>query len=87
MDDADELLMLYDGPTAVLDGRDLPSIAKFMKSPQCKRVFVMVRIFFAFHTCSDILWATLQLGAGEASTGGTSLWHFTHPLTPICWQA
>ncbi|PIL22456.1 hypothetical protein GSI_15144 [Ganoderma sinense ZZ0214-1] len=42
MDDADELLMLYDGPTVVLDDRDLPSIAKFMKSPQCKRVFVML---------------------------------------------
>ena len=42
MDDADELLMLYDGPTTVLEGRDLPSIAKYMKSPQCKRVFVMV---------------------------------------------
>ena len=42
MDDADELLMLYDGPTTVLEGRDLSSIAKYMKSPQCKRVFVMV---------------------------------------------
>ncbi|TBU44450.1 hypothetical protein BD309DRAFT_958356 [Dichomitus squalens] len=40
MDD-DELLMLYDGPTMVLEGRDLPSIAKYMKSPQCKRIFVM----------------------------------------------
>lgn len=46
MDDADELLMLYDGPTTVLDDRDLPSIAKFMKSPQCKRVIVMVRTLF-----------------------------------------
>ena len=42
MDDSDELLMLYDGPTTVLEGRDIPSIAKYMKSPQCKRVFVMV---------------------------------------------
>ncbi|KAI1793371.1 DHS-like NAD/FAD-binding domain-containing protein [Ganoderma leucocontextum] len=42
MDDTDELLMLYDGPTTILDGRDLPSITRFMKSPQCKRVFVML---------------------------------------------
>ena len=42
MDDADELLMLYDGPTSILEGRDLPSIAKFIKSPKCQRIFVMV---------------------------------------------
>ncbi|KAI0755058.1 DHS-like NAD/FAD-binding domain-containing protein [Daedaleopsis nitida] len=42
MDDSDELLMLYDGPTAVLEGRDLPSIAKFMKSEQCQRISVML---------------------------------------------
>ncbi|KAI0770212.1 DHS-like NAD/FAD-binding domain-containing protein [Fomes fomentarius] len=42
MDDPDELLMLYDGPTTVLEGRDLPSIAKFIKSPQCQRIFVML---------------------------------------------
>ena len=43
MDDPDELLMLYDGPTAILEGRDIASVAKYMKSPQCKQVFVMVR--------------------------------------------
>ncbi|TBU62223.1 DHS-like NAD/FAD-binding domain-containing protein [Dichomitus squalens] len=53
MDD-DELLMLYDGPTMVLDGRDLPSIAKYMKSPQCKRIFVMVRIFAGVSTAAGI---------------------------------
>ena len=43
MDDPDELLMLYDGPTAILEGRDIASVARYMKSPQCKQVFVMVR--------------------------------------------
>ena len=42
MDDSDELLMLYDGPTSVLEDRDLASIARYMQSPECKRVFVMV---------------------------------------------
>ncbi|KAH9922865.1 DHS-like NAD/FAD-binding domain-containing protein [Epithele typhae] len=42
MDDEDELLMLYDGPTVVLEDRDVRSIAKYMKSPQCKRVFVIL---------------------------------------------
>ena len=43
MDDPDELLMLYDGPTAILEGRDIASVARYMKSPRCKQVFVMVR--------------------------------------------
>ena len=43
MDDPDELLMLYDGPTSVLEGRDVESVAKYMRSPQCKQVFVIVR--------------------------------------------
>ena len=45
MDD-DELLMLYDGPTSVLEGRDLASIAKYIQSPQCKQVFVIVRAIY-----------------------------------------
>ena len=44
MDDPDELLMLYDGPTAILEGRDIASVARYMKSPRCKQVFVMVRL-------------------------------------------
>ncbi|KAI9058267.1 DHS-like NAD/FAD-binding domain-containing protein [Trametes sanguinea] len=32
MDDSDELLMLYDGPTKVLETRDIPGVAKYMKS-------------------------------------------------------
>ncbi|RDX42636.1 DHS-like NAD/FAD-binding domain-containing protein [Lentinus brumalis] len=42
MDDNDELLMLYDGPTTILEGRDIASVAKYMKSPQCKQVFVIL---------------------------------------------
>ena len=64
MDDADELLMLYDGPTTVLEGRDLASIAKYMKSPQCKRVFVMVGTF-----------AGLLLRAAEVSRSSARVRH------------
>ncbi|KAI0365714.1 DHS-like NAD/FAD-binding domain-containing protein [Pilatotrama ljubarskyi] len=42
MDDPDELLMLYDGPTKVLESRDVVGIAKYMKSEQCRRVFVLL---------------------------------------------
>ncbi|KAJ3002929.1 hypothetical protein NUW54_g5583 [Trametes sanguinea] len=37
-----ELSAPYDGPPEVLEARDLPSIAKYMKSPECRRVFVML---------------------------------------------
>ncbi len=33
----------YEGPTEVLDARDIKSIAKYMKSDTCRTVFVMVR--------------------------------------------
>ncbi|KAI0354881.1 DHS-like NAD/FAD-binding domain-containing protein [Trametes cingulata] len=42
MDDPDELLMLYDGPTKILESRDVAGIAKYMNSEQCRRVFVLV---------------------------------------------
>ncbi|RPD62314.1 NAD-dependent deacetylase sirtuin-2 [Lentinus tigrinus ALCF2SS1-7] len=32
----------YEGPTELLEGRDIPSIAKYMKSDLCKKVFVML---------------------------------------------
>ncbi|OSD07303.1 NAD-dependent deacetylase sirtuin-2 [Trametes coccinea BRFM310] len=32
----------YDGPPEVLEAKDLPSIAKYMKSPACRRVCVML---------------------------------------------
>ena len=33
----------YEGPTEVLDGRDVRAIVKYMKSRECRKVFVMVR--------------------------------------------
>ncbi|OJT08098.1 NAD-dependent protein deacetylase hst2-1 [Trametes pubescens] len=32
----------HDGPPEVLEERDLASVAKYMKSPECRRVFVML---------------------------------------------
>ncbi|KAI0699319.1 DHS-like NAD/FAD-binding domain-containing protein [Cerioporus squamosus] len=32
----------YEGPPEVLESKDIPSIAKYMKSEQCKKVFVML---------------------------------------------
>lgn len=32
----------YDGPPEVLEAKDLSSVAKYMKSAECRRVFVMV---------------------------------------------
>ena len=32
----------YEGPPEVLEGRDIPSLAKYIKSENCKNVFVMV---------------------------------------------
>ena len=37
-----ELSTAYEGPPEILESRDIPSIAKYMKSEQCKQVFVMV---------------------------------------------
>ncbi|KAI8971169.1 DHS-like NAD/FAD-binding domain-containing protein [Trametes punicea] len=37
-----EISAPYDGPPEVLVARDLPSIAKYIKSPECRRVFVML---------------------------------------------
>ncbi|TBU27200.1 DHS-like NAD/FAD-binding domain-containing protein [Dichomitus squalens] len=34
----------YEGPTEVLEGRDVRSIVKYMKSKECRKVFVMVRV-------------------------------------------
>ncbi|KAI0822344.1 DHS-like NAD/FAD-binding domain-containing protein [Trametes gibbosa] len=42
MDDPDELLMLYDGPTKILESRDVAGIAKYMNSEQCRKVFVLL---------------------------------------------
>lgn len=42
MDDPDELLMMYDGPTKILESRDVAGIARYMESEQCKRIFVLV---------------------------------------------
>ncbi|KAI0670869.1 DHS-like NAD/FAD-binding domain-containing protein [Trametes maxima] len=39
MDDPDELLMMYDGPTKILESRDIEGVAKYMNSPQCQRIF------------------------------------------------
>lgn len=33
----------HEGPPEVLEARDLASIAKYMKSKRCRKVFVMVR--------------------------------------------
>ncbi|EMD39911.1 hypothetical protein CERSUDRAFT_112158 [Gelatoporia subvermispora B] len=33
---------IYDGPPEVLEGRDIPSVAKYMKSEQCKNIVVML---------------------------------------------
>ncbi|KAI0648138.1 DHS-like NAD/FAD-binding domain-containing protein [Trametes meyenii] len=41
MDDPDELLMMYDGPTKILESRDIEGVAKYMNSSQCRRVFVL----------------------------------------------
>lgn len=32
----------YEGPPEVLEGRDIPSLAKYIKSDKCKNVFLMV---------------------------------------------
>lgn len=32
----------YDGPPKVLKGRDIPSLAEYIKSKQCENVFLMV---------------------------------------------
>jgi len=32
----------YEGPPEVLEERDIPSLVKYMKSPECKNVFVMM---------------------------------------------
>ena len=37
-----ELSAPHEGPTEILEGRDVPSIAKYMKSKDCRKVFVMV---------------------------------------------
>ncbi|KAI0712068.1 DHS-like NAD/FAD-binding domain-containing protein [Earliella scabrosa] len=37
-----ELSAPYEGPTEILEGRDVPSIAKYMKSKDCRKVFVML---------------------------------------------
>ncbi|KAI0632356.1 DHS-like NAD/FAD-binding domain-containing protein [Trametes polyzona] len=42
MDDPDELLMLYDGPTKILESRDVAGIARYMNSERCRRVFVLL---------------------------------------------
>ncbi|KAI0333673.1 DHS-like NAD/FAD-binding domain-containing protein [Cubamyces sp. BRFM 1775] len=42
MDDPDELLMLYDGPTKILASRDVAGIASYMKSEQCRRIAVLL---------------------------------------------
>ncbi|KAI8971170.1 DHS-like NAD/FAD-binding domain-containing protein [Trametes punicea] len=47
MDDPDELLMLYDGPTKVLESRDIAGIAKYMQSERCRRVVVLVTLIRA----------------------------------------
>ncbi|OJT08099.1 NAD-dependent protein deacetylase hst2-1 [Trametes pubescens] len=44
MDDPDELLMMYDGPTKILESRDVAGIARYMESEQCKRIFVLSTI-------------------------------------------
>ena len=33
----------FEGPPEVLEGRDIPSLAKYIKSDECKNIFVMVR--------------------------------------------
>lgn len=33
----------YEGPPEILDGRDVRAIVKYMKSKECRKVFVMVR--------------------------------------------
>ncbi len=38
----------YEGSTEVLQGRDIPSIVKYMKSKKCKKVFVMVCRFISW---------------------------------------
>lgn len=38
----------YEGPPELLEGRDIPSIAKYIKSDQCKNIFVMVCSFIMF---------------------------------------
>ncbi|CDO77132.1 hypothetical protein BN946_scf184657.g7 [Trametes cinnabarina] len=61
-----ELSAPYDGPPEVLEARDLPSIAKHIKSPQCRRVFVMLK---------------LEAGSwreyGGRHTGLSVSWHWT----------
>lgn len=32
----------FEGPPEVLEGRDIPSLAKYIKSDECKNIFVMV---------------------------------------------
>ncbi|KAI0769024.1 DHS-like NAD/FAD-binding domain-containing protein [Trametes elegans] len=58
MDDSDELLMLFDGPTKVLQSRDIAGVAKYMKSEQCQRVFVLVLLPYRLGTL------TASYGAG-----------------------
>jgi NAD-dependent histone deacetylase SIR2 len=43
---------LMDSGPYILESRDIPSIAKYIKSEQCKKVFVMVS--YSVYLCS--LW-------------------------------
>lgn len=36
----------YEGPPQVLKGRDISSLAKYIKSSECKNVYLMVRPYY-----------------------------------------
>ena len=51
-------------PSRVLDGNDVPALAKYMKSESCKNIVVLVRVILTQHPVGN--WRS-QLGAGKES--------------------
>ncbi|KAK7690070.1 hypothetical protein QCA50_006716 [Cerrena zonata] len=49
----------YEGPPEILESKDLPSLAKFIKSNKCKRICVMVSAPLLVFQTSDLL---IQVG-------------------------
>lgn len=59
----------WEGAPQTLEALDLKSVVKYMKSKQCKNIFVMVCILLiSVYPCIDEL--RLQLGAGWYTKSG-----------------
>lgn len=63
----------FEVPPEVLEGRDIRSLAKYIKSDECKNIFVMVCRYFADQTISSTEDLFMKLGAGRINyaTGTT----------------